>query len=146
MNAAVQIRREPVSYTGGSCADPAGIDPRPCQHCGLGIVRHRMVDDGDGPEFFCLPPDDMTLPELERRAELIRLIEVAEIFARLEAMDNPSKRQPPPRAQPRPHRTPQATIDAFWYLVTLKEPEKLAAWLRDRERDAPFLLKLLEAK
>lgn len=123
------------------------IDPRPCEHCGLTIDRHQMVDSGEGPEFFCLPLNDLTLPELERRAELIRLIEVAEIFARLEAMDDPSKR-PAPEAAParQPYRTPQSTIDAFWYVVALKEPEKLAVWLRDRERDAPFLLKLLEPK
>jgi hypothetical protein len=127
--------------------DPLEIDPRPCECCGLTIDRHEMVDDGEGPEFFCvdLPPDEMTLLELERRAELIRLVEVAEIMARMEAMDDPSKRLPPP-AEPRPYRTPQATIDAFWWVVGLGDPERFKAWLAARPDDAPFLLKLLEDK
>jgi hypothetical protein len=32
---------------------PIEIDPRPCEWCGLTIDQHVMVDDGDGPEFFC---------------------------------------------------------------------------------------------
>jgi len=50
-----------------------------------------MVDNGEGPEFFCLDllPDEMTLEELERRAELRRQEEVAAILARMDAMDQP---------------------------------------------------------
>jgi hypothetical protein len=127
--------------------DPIQIDPRPCELCGLTIDRHDMIDSGNGPEFFCadLSPDEMTLTELERRAEYRREEEIAAIFVRLEAMDDPSKRLPA-RAEPEPYRTAQSTIDAFWFVVALKDPEKLAVWLRGRERDAPFLLKLLEAK
>jgi hypothetical protein len=53
-----------------------------------------------------------------------------------------------PQAEPcrQSNRPAQSTVAAFWYVVALKDPEKLAAWLRDRERDAPSLLKLLEAK
>ena len=42
---------------------PIEIDPRPCGLCGLTINRHEMVDDGEGPDFFCadLSPDEMTL-------------------------------------------------------------------------------------
>jgi hypothetical protein len=63
--------------------DPLEIDPRPCELCGLTVDRHKMVDDGDGPLFYCLDlsPDEMTLPELERRAELRRQEEVAAILA-----------------------------------------------------------------
>jgi hypothetical protein len=120
---------------------PIEIDPRPCELCGLTIDRHDMVDDGEGPVFYCadLSPDEMTLDELERRAELIRQIEVAAIFARLEAMDDPSKRLPPP-AEPRP-RTPQSTIDAFKYVVSLGDPAYLAKWLRDHSDIAADLLK-----
>jgi hypothetical protein len=127
---------------------PIEIDPRPCELCGLTIDRHEMVDHGEGPEFFCadLSPDEMTIDELERRAELIRQIEVAAIFARLEAMDDPSKRLPAPPAEPPPYRTPQATIDAFWFVVALDDLDRLAAWLDDHPRDKPALLKLLESK
>jgi hypothetical protein len=119
------------------------IDPRPCIMCGLKIDQHEMIDEGEGPIFHC---PDWTLDELERRAELRRQEEVAAIFARLEAMDDPSKRLPPPPAEPPPYRTPQATIDAFWYVVELGDPERFKAWLAARPDDAPFLLKLLESK
>jgi len=47
---------------------------------------------------------------------------------------------------PRPYRTAQSTIDAFFYLVRLDEPAHLKAWLADRPQDAPTLFKLLESK
>jgi hypothetical protein len=47
---------------------------------------------------------------------------------------------------PRPYRTPQSTIDAFWYLVQLNEPDRLEAWLRARPSDAATLLKLYEER
>jgi hypothetical protein len=127
--------------------DPIEMDPRPCGCCGRAIDYHRMVDGGEGPEFFCadLSPDEMTLEELERRAELIRQIEVAEIFARLEAMANPSKRRPAP-PEPKPYRTPQSTVDAFWYVVRQDDTAKLEEWLAAHPRDAGYLVKRLQEK
>jgi hypothetical protein len=136
-----------VSIGPGRESDLLAIDPGPCEWCGLTIDRHEMIDHGEGPVFFCadLSPDEMTLPELERRAELIRQVEVAAIFARLEAADDPSKRPPlAPRAEP--YRTLQVTIDAFWYVVGLDDPDRLKTWMRDHPKDAPTLLKLLESK
>jgi hypothetical protein len=117
-------------------------DPEPAPI--LIIDRHEMVDQGEGPEFFCpdLPPDEMTLIELERRAELRLQEGVAEILAWM----NAGPAAIPPRHEPEPYGPAASTASAFWYLVSLKDPDKLAAWLRDRERDAPLLLKLLEAK
>lgn len=122
------------------------IDPRPCELCGLTIDRHEMVDDGEGPEFFCIDflPDEMTLPELERRAELRRQEEVAAIFARLEAMDDLSKRQLP-RTEVEPYRPAQSTIDAFRLVAAAGDVGRLKAWLADRPKDAPLLLCLLES-
>jgi hypothetical protein len=40
-------------------------------------------------------------------------------------------------------RPAQSTIDAFWYLVGLKEPDRLAAWLDDHPEEKSFLLGLL---
>jgi hypothetical protein len=125
--------------------DPIEIDPRPCELCGCTIDRHERIDGDEGPLFFCLPPDEMDLDELERRVELIRQVEVAAIFARLEAMDDPSKRLPPTR-EPEPYRTPEATVNAFWFVASLRDPERLRAWLLARPKDAPTLLKLLESK
>jgi hypothetical protein len=128
--------------------DPIELDPRPCGACGLTINRHERIDTPEGPEFRCLNlhPDEMTLIELERRAELIQQIEVAEIFARLEAMDDPSKRQPSRERVAKPYRTPQATIDAFWYVAGLDDSAYLAGWLAQHPLDAPALQKLWEAK
>jgi hypothetical protein len=130
-------------------AEPAPIemDPRPCELCGCTIDRHHRVDTEEGPEFFCISwhPDELTLPELERRAELRLQEEAAAILARWEAMDDPSKRLPP-RAGPEPYRTPQSTIDAFWYVVRLADPQRLAAWLDDHPKGEFFLLNLLESK
>jgi hypothetical protein len=126
--------------------DPIEIDPRPCDWCGLTIDRHVMVDHGEGPEHYCpdLSPDEMKLDELERRAELRQQEEVAAIFARLEAMDDPSKRLPP-RSEPEPYRPARSTVDAFWYVVARHDLQRLKAWLSDRPKDAPFLLALLES-
>jgi hypothetical protein len=123
------------------------IDPRPCELCGLTVDRHDMVDDGDGPLFFCadISPDEMTLDELERRADLIRQEEVAAIFARLEAMDDPSKRLPP-RSEPEPYRPAKSTVDAFRLVAAAGDVGRLKAWLADRPKDAPFLLALLESQ
>jgi hypothetical protein len=136
MNVAVPVKPKP---------NPIEIDPRPCEWCGLTADRHLMVDHGEGPEFFCadISPDEMTLDELERRADLIRQEEVAAIFARLEAMEDPSKRLPP-RSVAAAYRPARSTVDAFRYLVTAGDVERLKAWLADRPKDAPYLLSLLE--
>ncbi|MFY9953199.1 hypothetical protein [Bradyrhizobium sp.] len=48
--------------------------------------------------------------------------------------------------KPRPYRTAESTIDAFWYLVRMNDPDRLKAWPADHMRDAPTLLGLLEAR
>jgi hypothetical protein len=122
--------------------DPIEIDPRPCDWCGLTIDRHQMVDNGEGPEFFCpdLSPDEMTLPELERRAELRRQEDVAAIVAAM-----PDCPPLAPRAAPEPYRPAQPTIDAFRLVVATGDVGRLKAWLADRPKDAPLLLALLES-
>jgi hypothetical protein len=122
------------------------IDPRPCELCGLTIDRHEMIDNGEGPEFFCIDyyPEELSLAELERRAELRAQEEIAWIVSQMEAADGPY--EPARPAEPPPYRTPQATIDAFWYVVGLRDPERFKGWLADHPRDAPTLLKLLENK
>lgn len=51
---------------------------------------------------------------------------------------------PPPQPEPaKPtYRTPQSTIDAFWCVVALDDPDYLAVWLSDHSRDIAHLQKL----
>jgi hypothetical protein len=48
--------------------------------------------------------------------------------------------------KPRPYQTPQSTIDAFWYLVQINEPDRLRGWLEVRPMDAPTLLKIYDER
>jgi hypothetical protein len=126
--------------------NPIEIDPRPCGECGLTIDRHERVDTPEGPEYFCVEvdPNDLDMDELERRAELRRQEEVAVILARMDAMEAPA--EVPPAGQLPTYRTAASTIDAFWCVASLRDPERLRAWLLDRPKDAPTLLKLMESK
>jgi hypothetical protein len=51
-----------------------------------------------------------------------------------------------PLPQARPYRTPQATIDAFWYVVRLDDPDYLTRWLAQHPLDASALCELWEGK
>src|SRR5205823_693992 len=125
---------------------PIEIDPRPCELCGCTIDRHEMVDDGAAPIFYCpdVSPDEMTLEELERRAELIRRIEVAEIMARMEATAGPFKVPAP--AEPRRYSTPQSTIDAFLFVARNHDADYVARWLENHPRDVATLTELWREK
>jgi hypothetical protein len=129
---------------------PLAIDPRPCEWCKLTIDRHRMVDHGEGPEFFCpdLSPDEMTLAELERRAELIRQEEVAAIIARWEAAAavGAGLTTTTVARAPEPYRPAASTVDTFLFLVGTDDAPRVRAWLADRPKDMPYLLDLLESK
>ena len=137
-------------------SNPIDIDPRPCELCGLTIDRHEMVDDGEGPEFYCPEPDKLTLDELQRRADLIRQIEIAAIVRGMELNDardawRYTGEAPPPISAaapgPRSHyRTPQATVEAFWFVVRLDDPDYLARWLAQHPADGSHLFKLWKAK
>jgi hypothetical protein len=126
---------------------PIAIDPRPCGLCGLTIDRHEMVDDGEGPVFFCTEFDDFA-------ADIMRRWDLADPRDRWQHTGEPpppahvrnSDISPRPADGPQPYRTPQATKDAFWSLVGLADPERLKAWLADHPRDARFLIKLLESR
>jgi hypothetical protein len=45
-----------------------------------------------------------------------------------------------------PYSTPQATVDAFWYVVRLDDRDQLARWLANHPTDAPYLFKIWKAK
>ncbi|MCK1652253.1 hypothetical protein IVA88_12500 [Bradyrhizobium sp. 149] len=43
------------------------------------------------------------------------------------------------------HRLPQATVDAFQFVLSLGDPDRLTAWLRNHPDDATALLDTVEA-
>jgi hypothetical protein len=109
--------------------DPIEIDSRPCQLCGCAIE--------DLEELIYL-----------RAADLIAQWERADPR---DAWRHTGEAPPPRTIEPaptaaQPYRTPQSTIDAFWYVVGLCDPERLTVWLDDHPRETAFLLKLLEGK
>jgi hypothetical protein len=121
--------------------DPIEIDPRPCEFCGLTIDQHRMVDTGEGPEFFC---EEFETPDA---ANLVRQWELADPRDAWKWTGE----QPPKNCQDdgqfsRPYSTPEATIRVFWFVVSLNDLEYLKAWLAKHPADAPTLLELLESK
>jgi hypothetical protein len=120
---------------------PIEVDPRPCELCGLTIDQHIMVDDGEGPEFYCSDDGDDFVRSLVRQWEL----------------DDPRDRwkhtgEPAPKPSPlqakaaRPYSTARATIDAFFYVVGLGDIDYLTGWLARHPMDALTLHKLWEGK
>jgi hypothetical protein len=124
--------------------NPIAIDPRPCELCGLTIDRHQRIDTPEGPEFFC---DDLETQIHLAAADLVRQWELADPRDRWRHTgEPPPKASNIPNARPEPYRPAQSTIDAFWFVINLRDPERFKAWLADHPQDAPFLLKLLEGK
>jgi hypothetical protein len=70
--------------------------------------------------------------------------DLARIIERWEADD--AKRPAAPLIKKLPYRTPQTTIDAFWYVVRLNDQPHLLRWLSEHPKDAAYLEKLLEDK
>ena len=105
------IEREPA---------PIEIDPRDCVLCGLTIDKHKMVDDGEGPVFFCTGEIDV---------------------------DDDVAPPPEPEVRQRPaYGTAASTIAAFWYVASLNDSDYLARWLANHPTDAPELFKIWKGK
>jgi hypothetical protein len=51
-----------------------------------------------------------------------------------------------PDHSPQESQTPNSTIAAFWYVVSLNDPDRLKAWLADHPADVETLRKILESK
>jgi len=133
------------------------IDPRECDLCGLSMVHHRMIDHGEGPEFFCLESAETVGRWAARKYASTNGKPFALGFnAGLEFAIRDLVRQeaagmieaPPivPDRDPPRYRTPQATIDAFKYVVATGDLPRLRDWLASRPKDAAFLLALLESQ
>ena len=48
--------------------------------------------------------------------------------------------------KPRPYRTRQSTIDAFWFLVQINDEPRLKAWLPAHPKDRQTLFELYEER
>jgi hypothetical protein len=103
-----------------------------------GLVREHGQDEVQRvlAEAFAKVDKPFTkLTELER---LAILRQCQELSPRISAPIDEPRRQP--------YRTTQSTINAFWYVVGLRDQKRFKAWLADHPQDAPFLLKLMEGK
>jgi hypothetical protein len=58
----------------------------------------------------------------------------------------PEAQTEPEAAPQRGYGTPQATVDAFFYVLRLEDPEYLARWLAEHPLDAAHLQKIWERK
>jgi hypothetical protein len=126
---------------------PIDIDPRPCEWCGLTIDQHIMVDDGEGPEFFCE----------ESHPYAANLVLQWELQDPRDAWRHTGE-VPPPVAfrnadstgtielTRQQYRTPQATVDAFFFVTRTKDADGIAEWLAGHPRDAQHLHKLWKQK
>jgi hypothetical protein len=123
--------------------NPIEIDPRPCDLCGRTIDQHERLATPEGPEFFCFPDDDIvTCWELADPRDAWRHTGEPPPPASVRNSDIDAK----PASTAKPYRTPAATQQAFWYVVRLADPGRLAVWLDDHPKDESFLLNLLECK
>jgi hypothetical protein len=115
---------------------PIEIDPRPCELCGRTIDEHECLDDGEGPEFFCYPA-----------ADLVTQWELADPRDRWKHTGElPPDIGIPIAAAKLPYRTPQSTVDAFFFVLKTKNAAGIAAWLAAHPRDERHLQKIWERK
>ena len=128
--------------------DPLAIDSRTCAHCGATMDKHRMVDDGDGPEFFCCD-----LEETGDAAAIVARWEMSYVRDRWKYTGEPMPPDAvrnadiiPLKTALRRYRTAQSTIDAFWYVVRNHDDAYLAKWLERHPADEAFLMQLWEVK
>jgi hypothetical protein len=66
----------------------------------------------------------------------------ARIYAQWEADDAKRRPSAAPEPQKREYRTPQATVDAFWFVARQGDPDYLARWLAQHPADVPHLHKI----
>jgi hypothetical protein len=124
--------------------DALEIDSRPCEWCGLPIDQHRMVDIGEGPEFFC---DELETQIYLAAADLVRHWELADSWDRWRHTgEPPPKASDIPNARPEPYRPAQSTVDAFFFVARQGDRHRLARWLADHPADKAELFKLWKAQ
>jgi hypothetical protein len=122
-----------------ACADRIGLDVDEAQ----AIMSHSFATA----DLLLMPADQ------DRVADIVRSLELADPR---DAWRHTGEAPPPPEvrngplqattAPVRPYRTPQATIDAFFFVTRLDDPDYLARWLDQHPADEKYLCKLWKAK
>jgi hypothetical protein len=105
---------------------PIEIDP-PCELCG------RAIEDLEVLIYLCA-------------AELVAQWEAADPRDCWKQGGEPPLPTSIPSSPARPYRTPEATVNAFWYVAGLDDPDYLKRWLAEHPRDVVALQKLWETK
>ena len=106
--------------------------------------RARAAAEIEAEELATFEPEPTDLP-LDYAAQIVRQWEMSDPRdAWRHTGEAPPKAIPVPAAIGQLYRTPQPTIDAFWYVVRQDDVARLDTWLADHPKDAAFLLKLLE--
>jgi hypothetical protein len=77
------------------------------------------------------PPAKNSLPAIDVLA--VRAEARADLWWKLTPLE------PEREAPKRSHRTPQSTIDAFWYVVRSGDTDRLTRWLEQHPANAPEL-------
>jgi hypothetical protein len=90
--------------------------------------------------------DEIEAEIMLRAADLVRQWELADPRDRRKHTGEPKPIERPVVRQREPYAPPQSTVDAFLYVAARDDVAHLKAWLDDHRKDAPILLKLLEAK
>jgi hypothetical protein len=90
-------------------------------------------------------PDPRDLPS-DYAVHIVRQWEMADPRDRWRHTGEPPPEPKIEPSAPKPYRPPQATVDAFWFVVRLDDPEYLARWLAQHPADAPHLHEIWERR
>jgi hypothetical protein len=116
---------------------PAEIDLGLCELCGCTIDHH------EGLELYC---DDLEREIYLASCALVRSWELDDPRDRWRHTGEPRPKAASDIPSKPPYRTPQATVDAFWYVVRLGDADRLTEWFAEHPLDAPYLCELWERK
>jgi hypothetical protein len=106
-----------------------------------------VLDDHAQDEVQAIMEEAFAIVHAGHDEKYLHQREAANVERMIERWDTDDAKRPKPVQQSKPpYRTPQATIDAFWYVVRLRDPKRLQKWLNNHPEDAPFLRAQLRGK
>jgi hypothetical protein len=103
------------------------------------FARLRAMASDDGGDLLQDDDSDFYVDDIVRRWEL------ADPRDRWKHTgEAPPKAVDVARPRPAPYRTPEATVNAFRYVVSIGNRDYVAEWIASHPADAPHLLKILD--